>query len=53
MSQREPVKLYSTVAPDLYDRVVNRCVAVNQTCMAPMNMSPLPAAPAMPEMSKP
>jgi cytochrome o ubiquinol oxidase subunit II len=43
-SQREAVKLYSTVAPDLYDRIVNRCVAVNQACMAPMSM---------PETSKP
>jgi cytochrome o ubiquinol oxidase subunit 2 len=37
-SEREPVKLYSTVAPDLYDRVVNRCVEVNKTCMSQMDM---------------
>jgi cytochrome o ubiquinol oxidase subunit 2 len=56
-SEREPVKLYSTVAPDLYDRVVNRCVEVNKTCMSQMDMQAMSipadaASAAMPGMNK-
>jgi cytochrome o ubiquinol oxidase subunit II len=58
-SEREPVKRYSAVEPELFDRVVNRCVAVNQACMSQsmsQTMGPAPAAAAsaaMPEMTKP
>jgi cytochrome o ubiquinol oxidase subunit II len=62
-SVREPVKLYSTVAPDLYDRVVNRCVEVNKRCMSQMDMPAMgvpamsmpadAASAAMPGMNKP
>ena len=32
-SAREPVKRYATVAPDLYERILNRCVDTNKMCM--------------------
>jgi cytochrome o ubiquinol oxidase subunit 2 len=32
-STRDAVKRYSSVAPDLYARVLNRCVAADQMCM--------------------
>ncbi len=38
-SQREPVRRYATVAPDLYDAILNRCVDVTQSCIGQMNMS--------------
>ena len=40
-SEREPVRRYSTVARDLFDAVVNRCVEQGKTClrdMMPMDM---------------
>ena len=35
-SQREPVRRYATVAPGLYDAVVNRCVERGKMCMRDM-----------------
>jgi cytochrome o ubiquinol oxidase subunit 2 len=35
-SQREPVKRYANVAPDLYERILNRCVDASKMCMAQM-----------------
>jgi len=35
-SQREPVKRYASVAPDLYERILNRCVDAGKMCMAQM-----------------
>ncbi len=35
-SEREPVRRYGTVAPDLYHAVVNRCVAPGAVCMDKM-----------------
>jgi cytochrome o ubiquinol oxidase subunit 2 len=35
-SQREPVQRYATVAPDLYDAILNRCVESNRMCMKDM-----------------
>ena len=32
-SAREPVKRYASVAPDLYERILNRCVDTNKMCM--------------------
>lgn len=32
-SEREPVRRYASVAPDLYDAIVNRCVEPGQMCM--------------------
>jgi cytochrome o ubiquinol oxidase subunit 2 len=32
-SEREPVHRYASVAPDLYDAIINRCVAPGSTCM--------------------
>ena len=32
-SEREPVRRYRTVAPDLFDAVVNRCVEQGKTCL--------------------
>ena len=32
-SEREPVHHYATVAPNLYDAIVNRCVEPGSTCM--------------------
>ena len=32
-SEREPVRRFATVAPGLYDAVVNRCVERGKTCM--------------------
>ncbi|HEY0199559.1 MAG TPA: ubiquinol oxidase subunit II [Rhodanobacter sp.] len=38
-SERDPVQLYSRVAPDLYDAVVNQCVEPDHPCMKDaMNM---------------
>jgi cytochrome o ubiquinol oxidase subunit 2 len=40
-SEREPVRRYRAVAPDLFDAVVNRCVEQGKTClrdMMPMDM---------------
>ena len=38
-SKRDPVRLYATVAPDLYDAILNRCVDASQACLGQMNMS--------------
>ena len=35
-SQREPAKRYASVAPQLYERILNRCVDANKMCMAQM-----------------
>jgi cytochrome o ubiquinol oxidase subunit 2 len=35
-SVREAVKRYATVAPDLYDRILNRCVEANKMCTSQM-----------------
>ncbi|MGV8804268.1 MAG: ubiquinol oxidase subunit II [Polaromonas sp.] len=35
-SERNPVQRYATVAPDLYDAIVNRCVEANKMCMTTM-----------------
>ena len=35
-SERHPVQRYATVAPDLYDAIVNRCVENNKMCMNDM-----------------
>jgi cytochrome o ubiquinol oxidase subunit 2 len=32
-SEREPVHRYASIAPDLYDAIINRCVAPGSTCM--------------------
>ncbi len=32
-SEREPVRRFATVAPDLYQRILNRCVDKNKMCM--------------------
>jgi cytochrome o ubiquinol oxidase subunit 2 len=35
-SQREPVRRYATVASDLYDAILNRCVDASHMCIAEM-----------------
>jgi cytochrome o ubiquinol oxidase subunit 2 len=35
-SQRDPVRRYAAVAPDLFDAIVNRCVAPGSMCMNEM-----------------
>jgi cytochrome o ubiquinol oxidase subunit 2 len=35
-SEREPVRLYASVAPNLFDAVVNRCVEADRMCMKDM-----------------
>lgn len=35
-SERDPVRKYATVAPDLYDAILNRCVEQNRMCMKDM-----------------
>lgn len=35
-SEREPVRHYATVAPNLYNAIVNRCVAPGTVCMSEM-----------------
>ncbi|MEI2417553.1 ubiquinol oxidase subunit II [Orrella sp. JC864] len=35
-SEREPVRRYGTVAPDLYHAILNRCVEPNRMCMDEM-----------------
>jgi cytochrome o ubiquinol oxidase subunit 2 len=35
-SEREPVRRYGTVAADLYDAILNRCVEANRMCMKDM-----------------
>ncbi len=35
-SERNPVQRYATVAPDLYDAILNRCVESNRMCMKDM-----------------
>ncbi len=35
-SERDPVRKYATVAPDLYDAILNRCVEPNRMCMKDM-----------------
>jgi cytochrome o ubiquinol oxidase subunit 2 len=35
-SERDPVRHYASVAPDLYDAVLNRCVDRNKMCMKQM-----------------
>jgi cytochrome o ubiquinol oxidase subunit 2 len=37
-SEREPVRLYANVAPDLYKAILNRCVDTNAMCMDKMMM---------------
>ena len=32
-SEREPVRRYASVTPDLYERILNRCVDTNKMCM--------------------
>ena len=47
-SEREPVRRYAAVAPDLFDLVVNRCVDRKKPCVRHMMMGgrPQPAASA-------
>jgi cytochrome o ubiquinol oxidase subunit 2 len=33
-SVRDPVRRYASVAPDLYDAILDRCVAPGQTCLS-------------------
>ena len=35
-SEREPVRLFASVAPNLFDAVVNRCVEADRMCMKDM-----------------
>ena len=35
-SERDPVRHYASVAPDLYDAILNRCVDRNKMCMKQM-----------------
>src|SRR6185503_17510110 len=35
-SEREPVRRFGTVAPDLYDAILNRCVDRNKMCVKQM-----------------
>jgi cytochrome o ubiquinol oxidase subunit 2 len=35
-SERDPVRRYGAVAPDLYDAILNRCVDPGQTCIKDM-----------------
>ena len=35
-SERDPVRRYAAVAPDLYDAILNRCVEQNRMCMKDM-----------------
>lgn len=35
-SERDPIRRYATVAPDLYDAILNRCVEKNRMCMKDM-----------------
>jgi len=35
-SERDPVRHYASVAPDLFDAIVNRCVEANRMCMKDM-----------------
>lgn len=35
-SERDPVRKYATVSPDLYDAILNRCVEPNRMCMKDM-----------------
>ncbi|WGT66404.1 ubiquinol oxidase subunit II [Variovorax paradoxus] len=35
-SERDPVRHYTSVAPDLYDAILNRCVDRNKMCMKQM-----------------
>jgi len=35
-SEREPVRHYASVAPGLYDAILNRCVEANRMCMKDM-----------------
>src|ERR1700754_2640995 len=35
-SQKEPVHYYGTIAPDLYNAILNRCVESNRMCMSDM-----------------
>ena len=35
-SERDPVKRYASVAPDLFDRILNRCVDTGKMCMSQM-----------------
>jgi cytochrome o ubiquinol oxidase subunit 2 len=41
-SEREPVRRYATVAPDLYDAILNRCVESGKVCIK--DMAPMSAA---------
>ena len=46
-SKREPVRRFASVAPDLYDAILNRCVDASQTCLGQMDMSAAPARPIL------
>ena len=35
-SERDPVRRFASVSPDLYDAIVNRCVEANKMCMSTM-----------------
>src|SRR5690606_29305085 len=35
-SERDPVRYYASVAPGLYDAILNRCVEPNRMCMRDM-----------------
>jgi cytochrome o ubiquinol oxidase subunit 2 len=35
-SEKDPVRRYASVAPDLYDAIVNRCVETNRMCIKDM-----------------
>jgi cytochrome o ubiquinol oxidase subunit 2 len=35
-SEREPVRRYGAVAPDLFDAIVNRCVDQSRMCLREM-----------------
>lgn len=63
-SQNEAVRRYASVAPDLFDAIVNRCVAPGTICMGDMMHRdaqgggglegiPLPGTPGAPGMGRP
>jgi cytochrome o ubiquinol oxidase subunit 2 len=49
-SEREPVRRYSTVARDLFDAVVNRCVEQGKTCLRDMMAMDMHRASASPSL---
>ena len=55
-SQREPVRHYGTVAADLYDAILNRCVDLDAVCINKMmasDASRATATPARPDAAAP